>query len=204
MSRRAGLSREEACRTLGITPSRLRALWSDFGPVLGGGELPRRLSPETVERLKVADRLLAQGRDRDQVLAVLAGGATWAEVASAREEEDLHALLADIRERLRENEQRRAQDHDRLLMTLVRTQQELSHLRYEVAASVPRRERRRRQGFWARLFGPPSATSARGGAGTFPAPPSPPPAFSPPIQENPSSRQEESGQASRMGMPRQP
>lgn len=151
MSRGASeVSREEACRLLGMSPKSLRSLWQRYAAVLGGGRVPSRLTRETVERLRRIRALQAAGRgDADIVAALtLAAEETAATVDPLQEVE---ARLAEIAQRLAVSETRRAQEHDRLVTSLMRTQQELNHLRYEVAASVPRRQRR--SGLVARMFG---------------------------------------------------
>lgn len=61
--------------------------------------------------------------------------------------ERLHTLSTVIEKA----EERREQDRDRLLTALMRTQQEISHLRYELAAKTGRKSRK--QGLLQRLLG---------------------------------------------------
>ena len=63
--------------------------------------------------------------------------------------EDADPLLHEILQRLDRIEDRRMEDRDKLMLTLIRTQKEIQQLRYELAA----REGRRRGGFFSRLFG---------------------------------------------------
>ncbi len=66
---------------------------------------------------------------------------------------DLTGLLervSDLVRQLEAVEERQREDRDRLLNTLLRTQQEVQALRYEVTSQKSRRDRKR--GLWARLW----------------------------------------------------
>lgn len=66
---------------------------------------------------------------------------------------DLTGLLERVAEMVRhleEMEERQREDRERLLNTLLRTQQEVQALRYEVTTQRSRRDRKK--GFWARLW----------------------------------------------------
>jgi DNA-binding transcriptional MerR regulator len=108
-----------------------------------GGE--RRLPPDAVDRLRAIWRLRGEGLAPADIRQQLAGGTQG---------DPLQRLLAQLdrlHAELQRSEARRVEDRDRLMMALVRTQQEIQHLRYELSAARSRKERRR--GFWARLFG---------------------------------------------------
>jgi hypothetical protein len=65
------------------------------------------------------------------------------------------ALLAEIgslRDELRQMDEKRQEERDKLITALMRTQHELQSLRYEVGASLSRRDRKRKRGFVAWLF----------------------------------------------------
>ncbi len=63
----------------------------------------------------------------------------------------LQEKLQELNTKLAKSEERRTEDRDRLVTLIMRTQMEIQHLRYELAASQSRRDRHR--GFWRRLFG---------------------------------------------------
>ncbi len=157
MSDRASeVSREEACRLLGLSPKNLRNLWLRYAALLGSEKPPRRLTLPLLDMLRQISTLRSQGRSEPEILVALAAGPASGmesvpETAAFQQIQGVEERLEEIAQRLAVNEARRAHDHDRLVTSLMRTQQELNHLRYEVAASVPRRERR--AGFMARVFG---------------------------------------------------
>lgn len=172
----------EVCSLLNLSPYTLRGLLADYGDVLGAGagdreELPvgqRRLSEWSFRLLKEAVALRNAGmgreeiRDRLRALAEAAAGLAvvpgyrgpgtsgalvrYVDRATAR---DLLLIekIEQLSEQLARSEQKRLEDRDRLLMALLRTQQEIQQLRYELAARGTRRDRKRR-GLLARLFGP--------------------------------------------------
>lgn len=171
----------EVCSLLNLSPYTLRGLLAEYGDILGLGgmgqeDLPagRRRLPEWAFRLlreAVALRNAGMSRDeiRDRLRALAEAAAGLAVVpgyqgpggsgqlvryvdrATAR---DLLLIekIEHLSEQLARSEQKRAEDRDRLLMALMRTQQEIQQLRYELVARSTRRDRKRR-GFWARLFG---------------------------------------------------
>ncbi|MCL6595462.1 MAG: hypothetical protein K6V73_04535 [Firmicutes bacterium] len=146
-----GVGREEACRVLNTTPRVLRRLWAAYGPLLGGERLPRSLDGRQLRLLARALALEGAGRAREEVAAALLADG---EEASSRLAEDLRDRLDGIAAAIQRTEARRLAEHDRLLTALIRTQQELGHLRYELAAATPRRERRRPLWrFWERRPG---------------------------------------------------
>lgn len=77
------------------------------------------------------------------------------DVASANRlatERQLAAEIAALKDELLKMDQRRRDERDKLLTTLMRTQHELQSLRYEVGVSLSRRGRKKRRGFWGWLF----------------------------------------------------
>lgn len=77
------------------------------------------------------------------------------DVASANRlatEKQLAAEIAALKDELVKMDQRRRDERDKLLTTLMRTQHELQSLRYEVGVSLSRRGRKKRRGFWGWLF----------------------------------------------------
>lgn len=145
------LSREEACRVLGLSPSSLRTLWHRYAAVLGSEKPPRRFTQGVLEMLRRISTMRAQGKTEGEVLVALMAPEAGLEAAATEQIQGVEERLEEIARRLAQNESRRAHDHDRLVTGLMRTQQELNHLRYEVAATVPRRERR--ASFITRVFG---------------------------------------------------
>lgn len=151
------LTREAACRILGVGPKNLRTLWHRYAALLGGDKPPKRLTPKLLDILREIFELRAQGKSEAEIFASLAartpdGAKAARETAAAQHIQGVEERLEEIAQRLASNESRREHDHDRLVTSLMRTQQELNHLRYEVAASVPRKERH--VGFVSRVFGP--------------------------------------------------
>lgn len=67
-------------------------------------------------------------------------------------EADWAEKIARLEAELARSEERRIEDRDRILTALARAQQEIQHLRFELAAGGSRKDRRKR-GFWSRLFG---------------------------------------------------
>jgi DNA-binding transcriptional MerR regulator len=156
------LSFAQACARLGTSPHVLRRLMDEYEEVLpplvdAGPE--RHLPPGAVELLGRILRWRQEGRTRQEIVTLARGlGAAQEQAAGpagAGPEEVAQRLVAELarlHDELRRTEERRAEDRDRLLTALMRTHQELQHLRYELAAARSRKERRRR-GLWGRLFG---------------------------------------------------
>ena len=158
------LSFAQACAALSLSAYVLRRLLDDFEDVLpplveGRGE---RLVPASALVILTA---LATGRDegldpdelRRRALAMrgAAAGDPPATTPQAGEADPVAQSLVEQVARLEEaisrQEERQAEDRDRLLTALMRTNQELQSLRYDLAAGRARRERRK--GLWSRLFG---------------------------------------------------
>lgn len=66
-------------------------------------------------------------------------------------DEQVLEILAELEARFEETELRRIDDRDRLMVTLLKIQNEIQHLRYELVAAHSRRHRKR--GLLQRLFG---------------------------------------------------
>lgn len=133
----------DVCQRFGLSPYVLRALLDEYGdwlPQADGG-----LTPAAVERLGAIVRWRADGVSSDAIRTRLDAG--------QRPEEPLAALfgrMADLHAALSRSEEHRVQDRDRLMMALIRTQQEIHQLRHEMSDRPSRRDRHR--GFWRRLF----------------------------------------------------
>lgn len=134
-------SRAEACRLLGVSPSTFRRLLEDYRDLLPGDAA--HLNSETLRRLKLIERMRAKGLEAEaigQALKEMADG-------PAAEEEtkvEMATSIATLKQELHAAEERRVADRDQLLTALMRTQQEVTHLRYELVAHASRRDRRRR------------------------------------------------------------
>ncbi len=141
------LTRQEVCRRMHISPTLLRQMFREHAGVLGplGSE---GIALPTVEKLAQLLELRSRGGSRDRV-KVAAEGSVALEAPS--EESLLQAELRAIAVSLTEAEERRASDRDRLLMALIRTQQEITQLRYDLCEHVSRRGRR--AGLLRRLMG---------------------------------------------------
>ncbi len=143
----------EACRLLDVRPEVLRRLLeecaNDLPPLIENrGE--RRLSRHALPRLAHLVRS-RQGGTPAPAIALAAdqsAAATEAPAVAAPAPPSPDAQLLDrfaaLLEELRRTEARRAEDRDRLLTALMRTNQELQQLRFEIG----RQPRRARRGGW--------------------------------------------------------
>ena len=132
---------------LGLPPYVLRSLLDDYADVVAtartaGGQLA--LDPEALVRMRSIAAGHAQGLSADEIRQRLAAQGEQPAPAEA-----LLDRLELLQAELAQSERRRVEDRDRLLLALVRTQQEIQHLRVELSGT----RRSRRKGFWARLFG---------------------------------------------------
>ncbi len=174
------LSVDEVCRLVQVHPEALRPVLDAFGDILdvpaAGGAGPLVPAP-ALGALAAAVRWsgegLAHGEIRRRLQSLTprtdghpgepGAGASMAEheaaaaaeaVSAAPEpESEWRVLLAQVgrlHTAIARSEERWAEDRDRLLMTLLRTHQELQSLRVEMS---PRSRRNRRRGLWARLWG---------------------------------------------------
>ncbi|MBX5475896.1 MAG: hypothetical protein IRZ18_02065 [Clostridia bacterium] len=142
---------DDVCRRLALPPAAVRALleaFPDIGAVEVQGET-RGLSAEAFARLRAAAAGRAAGLDDAHIRQLIASAAGEVATTAAEPDASLHERLEQLAQALLRSEERRVSDHDRLMMALIRTQQEIQHLRYELAAARSRKERRK--GFWARL-----------------------------------------------------
>lgn len=141
------VTRVEALRSLRITPRLFRQLAeeyrSELGPFPMGG-----LTAEQLETIRHIVSLRSEGTPPEAIRARI-------QSASSADVDPQGALPEDLLQRiavdLKRAEEERLEDRDRLLTALIRTQQEIAHLRQELAAATPRRERRK-EGFFRRLF----------------------------------------------------
>ena len=167
----------EACESLQIPPRTFRQLMADFaglveGPRPSGEGNLQEISEASVERLRRILELRARGFANEKIreelfpeaappveavaeVAVAGSPAEPAVAAGGRDPLHRQAELLQGLERLsnelERSEEKRVEDRDRLLTALMRTQQEIQHLRFELVSQASRRERKKK-GFFARLF----------------------------------------------------
>lgn len=166
---RKHLSFGEACERLGLPPRTFRGIVEEYSGLLGlredsGDSLPEE-GVKTLERIvewrsaglgpDEIGRLLEQtvGSDAPPCSPRVSNG-FLARVPSHRERALLEQALPDRIERLvktiQQCEVKRLEDRDLLLTALMRVQQEIRMLRFELRGGS---RRQRRRGFWSRLFG---------------------------------------------------
>jgi len=174
------VSYEEACVLLNLTPRVFRSLLADFEEqimaVQAGADVPaKHLTVAAYERLQQILEMRNNGKSDEEIKAALESlPFSAAETAAARSAviafstptpvpevpavydpdlNDLAGLLEKVTElvrRFEEVEERQREERDRLLNALLRTQQEVQTLRYELTTRKSRRERKK--SFWARLW----------------------------------------------------
>lgn len=157
------LSFAQACAALSLSAYVLRRLLDDFEDVLpplveGRGE--RLVPASALEILTALATWRAEGLDADELRrrALEMRGAAAGDLPPTEAEAEgdpvaqrLVEQVARLEEAISRQDERQAEDRDRLLTALMRTNQELQSLRYDLAAGRARRERRK--GLWGRLFG---------------------------------------------------
>ncbi|MGB9867215.1 MAG: hypothetical protein ACPLPR_04830 [Bacillota bacterium] len=142
------------CSQLGISPHTFRQIMRDFGskvmdPDDDGRGPGLELSNQEIERLRkvlewrklgLSDSEIAKRLEQPQELPGISFG------------DEVVARLEEIKRQLKESEQKRIEERDRLLTALVRTNQEIQQLRYQLMKPMSRKARRKRS-FLARLLG---------------------------------------------------
>lgn len=164
--------RLELARRLRLPPRTVRRLIREYGDWLSAPSGPRFTALD-LARLQIAARLELAGRPRAAIEEALATTRpqdrpdAWPvnaapeesheavqaerEVAASAVEPLLQSELARLREVIEQGAERQHADRDRVLMALMRTQQEVSHLRSELLTYRSRSDRRK--GVIRRLFG---------------------------------------------------
>ncbi len=162
-------SAQKVCEMLGITPHMLRIILSEYRSWLTGPEVeigPLHVPAEDVATIRKIVKMQNGGKRKGEIVASLkqaqagTGHGSSADAAGGQalqggkglEPEELLRRLDELNKALAQSESRRLEDRDRLLTALIRTQQEIQQLRYELALASSRKDRRRK-GFLARLFG---------------------------------------------------
>lgn len=155
-----GYSYSDCCERLGIAPHTFRQILFEYSDVIGDeGDESQTLSPDAFERLQRVIALRNGGATPEQIRAVFLPVPAddplvmpaLALPDSSLSDDPLMARLEELARELRLSEERRREDRDRVLLAMVRAQQEIEHLRYELAATASRRDKKKR-GFWARLL----------------------------------------------------
>lgn len=131
----------QACQQLGLSPHALRQILREYEDLFDGGRPgPDRFRPADVRRLATIARLQAEGASGEAIrAALLAGGETAGRVPPAARVDQPPVWRAALErlERLdaavRALERRWGEDRDRLLLALLRVQQELAALRQQLA-----------------------------------------------------------------------
>lgn len=155
-----GYSYSACCERLGIAPHTFRQILFEYSDVIGDeGDESQTLTEDAFIRLQRVLALRNGGATPEQIRAVFLPAPTDDELEptslaipdSPLPDDPLMARLEELTRELRLSEERRREDRDRVLLAIIRAQQEIEHLRYELAATSSRRDRKKR-GFWARLL----------------------------------------------------
>lgn len=143
------LTAEQACQQLNLSPQTFRQLLREYRDVLPDPETTRGrlLRHDDVRRLATIARLRAEGADAGRIRAALLAGHE-APAAEVPAEAPVHAApvwsaalerLDRIEQAVRDLDRQRREDRDRMMVLLVRLQQEMQLLRYELANLKGRR-----------------------------------------------------------------
>ena len=168
------IARDELVRQLGVTPRLVRELVRQLRPWLSAPDTGRFTALD-LARLQIAARGRVEGRAgaeiEEQLRMTLRAGETVTPTAvlasdaarSAREAAAGSAPaapaqvggvvaveLARLHQALSDRTEREERDRDRMVMALLRTQQEVAHLREELGTYRSRRQRRRGFMRWLR------------------------------------------------------
>ena len=132
----------------GLSVKSFRKLQQRFADLLPLEERngTKGLGPESYAKLQLILQSQQQGLD-DETIRQLLNRSLEEDVAS--QESLLLEKLEAMNELLERQEKRQNEERDRLMIALMRTQQEIQHLRYEVAAAKSRRDRKKP---WWSLF----------------------------------------------------
>ncbi len=173
MSEKENFTAQEACVLLGIGPPTFRRLLQEFSAAVSTRrEDGLLLVPRgDVARLRRILLLRGRGLAKEEILSALPEQEVeerppgLGEDGSVLEEQAeptvpvANGAMREIADHLEHlavgigrQEERRLEERDRILTTLLRTQQEIQQLRRELAVAIPRRARHRKS-LWARIFG---------------------------------------------------
>ncbi len=144
----------ELGQRMGIGPKAFRAIlgvYSDLLPVVEVGE-ERGLEGSCVQLLERIHTRTLEGHTEDEIRSELELSSGMEETSAAVDmqavdsEGEVLEILRDLRQQLQRMEEKRAEDRDKLMMMLLRTQKEMQQVRYELAKT----RGRRRKGLWNR------------------------------------------------------
>ncbi|MCL4424228.1 MAG: MerR family transcriptional regulator [Firmicutes bacterium] len=146
-------SYQEAIDILGVAPYTFRQLLDDYCDLVFSEEerASGELTAEQLETLKKIIQLRGEGKAKDKIREFLSESRT--DEPQEGKESFLVEKMEQLARELRRSEDRRVEDRDKLLTALMRTQQEIQHLRYELSRQTSRKERKKK-GLFSRLFGP--------------------------------------------------
>lgn len=154
------IDRQELMRRLRLPPRTIRALIADWGQWLSAPQ-EGRFTARDVARLQVAARMTQRGYAAEEIAREIgqvdlearpesappAAEAALTEaqtaVAAAPPSPSIREQLAEFRVMLTQDVERQRVDRDRILMALMRTQQEVMLLRSELGLQRTRRDRKR-------------------------------------------------------------
>ena len=154
-------SLQEICVLLNIAPKTFRQLLQDYADLLHwqpaeGADLAPGLPAVAFDRLRTIVELHGKGEDEAGIRRTLCNPPSPPPEASLRwlanDGSVVVALLRDIGEQLEEARNQWVEEREKILTSLIRVQQELQSLRYEVASQGSRRARKRK-GLWGRIAG---------------------------------------------------
>ena len=169
------IGRAELVRQLGVSPRLVRELLRQYHGWLSNPE-SGRFTALDLARLQIAARGRIRGVPSAEIESMLlvtrrqgeqprplretreaaertadeAAAAQEAEAAAATLPQPVATELARLHQTLADSVERERRDRDRMLTALMRTQQEVAHLRQEIATYRSRRERRRGFMRWLR------------------------------------------------------
>lgn len=137
---------QQLCEEIGITIQIVRNLQAQFPEhvTLTERNGEKGFTPETAEILRQIVTARQRGWDDEQIRSMLTE-----HVAVESDEDDVENVekllqkIDSLSLLLERQEKRQSEERDRLMMVLMRTQQEIQSLRYEVAATRSRRDRKR-------------------------------------------------------------
>ena len=159
-------SLQEICVLLNIAPRTFRQIFEDYADVLQwqpaeGADLAQGLPASAFDRLRTIVELRGKGEDEAGIRRALSSQPSPPPGASLRSlpaddpdvaESVVVALLRDIGEQLQAARDQWVEEREKILTSLIRVQQELQSLRYEIASQRSRRSRKRK-GLWGRIAG---------------------------------------------------
>ncbi|MEW6243384.1 MAG: hypothetical protein AB1497_03800 [Bacillota bacterium] len=139
------VSLAEACSASGLHPRLVGEIVREYGQELGVSESEEgdlHLPEDSVPLLKSIHLWQAEGLGVEEIRQRLkAPGRPPVEF----QDNELYNRLLDLVTRLEKTEKQRAEDRDRLLTALIRTQQEVQQLRYQLVGMTTRADRKRKR-----------------------------------------------------------